>query len=177
MDNSINRNRINFNMKDPRFLVDSMLGNIAKKLRVLGFDAEFLLDINDDLLIKKSKTENKFLITRDKQLFQKSSRYDIRGLLLPNDDEYKNLFLIFRHCNIKSIDLVPNRRTRCTICNGTLMMLDRSLLSDFVPEKVYNNITIFFKCSECLKVYWNGTHIKSINILVDKINKSLDSIS
>jgi len=33
------------------FLVDAMLGNIAKKLRLLGFDSEYVSDIDDFKLI------------------------------------------------------------------------------------------------------------------------------
>ena len=33
---------------EPTFFVDAMLGNIAKKLRLMGFDSRYLADIEDD---------------------------------------------------------------------------------------------------------------------------------
>jgi len=42
-----------------------MLGHIAKKLRLMGFDTEFWLDAGDDFLINKSMDEQKLLVTRD----------------------------------------------------------------------------------------------------------------
>ncbi len=50
----------------PKFIVDCMGGNIARKLRVMGFDTEFWLDASDDFLINKSNHENKILVTRDR---------------------------------------------------------------------------------------------------------------
>ena len=49
------------------FIVDAMLGNIAKKLRLLGFDAEYFSDIDDSQLVEKAKIENRILISRDKK--------------------------------------------------------------------------------------------------------------
>ena len=44
------------------FLVDAMLGNMAKKLRVLGFDSEYFSNIDDSKLIEKAKNENRIII-------------------------------------------------------------------------------------------------------------------
>lgn len=35
----------------PMFFVDAMLGNIARKLRLLGYDSKYFSDINDTKLI------------------------------------------------------------------------------------------------------------------------------
>ena len=47
----------------PIFFVDAMLGNIATKLRLLGYDSKYYSDIDDEKLIdsaKKRKTNNYF---------------------------------------------------------------------------------------------------------------------
>lgn len=53
----------------PRFIIDCMGGNIAKKLRIMGFDTEFWFDANDEFLISKSNREQKLLITRARGLY------------------------------------------------------------------------------------------------------------
>jgi uncharacterized protein len=53
----------------PRFIIDCMGGNIAKKLRIMGFDTEFWLDANYEFLISKSNREQKLLITRARGLY------------------------------------------------------------------------------------------------------------
>lgn len=161
-------------MDPPRFIVDCMGGNIAKKLRIMGFDTEFWLDANDEFLINKSNREQKVLITRDRGLYLKISKLSRNGLLLPDDyDEVENLVFILERCDIKHINPVPNLDTRCTICNVTLKKFDKTMVSDLIPEKVYENISTIYKCSKCLKVYWEGTHIGNINKFIDKINNLL----
>jgi uncharacterized protein len=162
-------------VKQPEFIVDGMGGNIAKKLRIMGFDTEFWLDASDDFLINKSTHEHRLLITRDKGLFSRISKSSKNGLLLSDDDEIKNLVFILESCNIKHINHVPNLDTRCTVCNGILRKLNKTMLSNPIPERVYKNITKFYQCSKCLKVYWEGTHIENVNKLIDNINRLLRS--
>ncbi len=56
----------------PTFWVDAMLGNIAKKLRLLGYDSEYSSNINDDELILNAKKENRIIITKDELLYHKA---------------------------------------------------------------------------------------------------------
>ncbi len=167
------RNLLIMNVDNPKFIVDCMGGNIAKKLRIMGFDSEFWLDASDDFLINKSNHEHTLLVTRDRGLYLKISKSSKNGLLLPDDDEVKNLVLILERCNIKHINPVPNVNTRCTICNGTLKKLDKTMTSYPIPEKVYESISTIYKCSKCSKVYWEGIHVENINKFIDKINKLL----
>ncbi len=88
-------------------------------------------------------------------------------------DEVENLVFILGRCDIKHINPVPNANTRCSICNGTLRKLDKTMTSYPVPEKVYKSISTIYECSKCSKVYWEGTHVENINKFIDKINKLL----
>jgi uncharacterized protein len=47
------------------------------------------------------------------------------------------------------------------------------MVFDPIPEKIYGSIFTIDKCSKCLKVYWEGTHIENINKFIDKINNLL----
>lgn len=157
----------------PKFVVDCMGGNIARKLRIMGFDTEFWLDVSDDFLINKSIHEQKLLVTRDRELYSRISKSSRYGLLLPDDDELENLVIILERCRIRHVNLVPNVDTRCTICNGKLKKLDKTMVSVPIPKKVYETKSTIYECSKCSKVYWEGTHVENINKLVDKINSLL----
>ncbi len=63
---------------EPTFFVDAMLGNIAKKLRLMGYDSRYLADIEDDELITLAKNDNRIIISRDKDLIRKALKYDIK---------------------------------------------------------------------------------------------------
>jgi uncharacterized protein with PIN domain len=168
-----NRNLQIMMVDQPKFIVDCMGGNIAKKLRIMGFDTEFLLDASDDFLINKCICEQKVLVTRDQGLYLRISKLDRNGLLLYNDDELENLVIIFERCSIRCINPVPNVNTRCTICNGTLKKLDKTKVPEPIPRKVYENISTIYQCPKCSKAYWEGTHIENINKFIDKINNLL----
>jgi len=157
----------------PRFIVDGMLGNIAKKLRIMGFDTEFWLAANDDFLINKCMNEPKLLVTRDRGLYLKISKMGMKCLLLLDNDEVRDLVFILEDCGIKYVEPVPNVNTRCTICNGILNKIDKTMVSNPIPEKVYKNISNIYRCSKCLKIYWDGTHVQNINLFIGNINNLL----
>jgi len=69
------------------FLVDAMLGNIAKKLRVLGFDSEYFSDIADSKLIEKAKNENRTIISRDRQLIERAKKNEISSVYITKENE------------------------------------------------------------------------------------------
>ena len=58
----------------PVFIVDAMLGKLAKKLRLLGYDTAYSSDIDDEDLIRIAKNENRILITKDVQLARKAEK-------------------------------------------------------------------------------------------------------
>lgn len=152
-----------------------MLGNIARKLRIFGYNTEFFLDVMDDYLIERGVFENRIVLTRDKELYYRLRKKNSIGILVSSDNEHDNLVSILRKCNIYHIDSVPNNNTRCTKCNGDLIPIDKSLEISAIPEKVYTNIDLIYKCNSCSKIYWNGTHTNNINLLITQINKSLET--
>lgn len=58
----------------PSFIVDAMLGNLAKKLRLMGFDSFYSSSIEDEDLLSKAKTEKRIIITKDEQLSQTAKK-------------------------------------------------------------------------------------------------------
>jgi uncharacterized protein with PIN domain len=158
----------------PIFAVDGMLGKIAKKLRIFGFDTLYLADTDDDTIIEICLHENRVFLTKDRELYKRSRKANIPSFLIDSENELESLIAIMKECNISYVLRVPNENTRCTLCNGALETVTYSLpLADIVPKKVFESINIFFKCTNCQKIYWSGKHVKEINYLVDKINKKI----
>ena len=54
--------------KKPIFIVDAMLGNLAKKLRVLGYDSAYFSSIEDEKLVSIAKNEKRIILTKDERL-------------------------------------------------------------------------------------------------------------
>ena len=47
---------------EPIFFVDAMLGNIARKLKLLGYDSQYFPDIDDEKLIDSARKEKRIII-------------------------------------------------------------------------------------------------------------------
>lgn len=150
-----------------------MLGKIARKLRILGFDTIYMVDTEDreilDLLIQTKR----ILLTSDKELFYRAQKYKDQSIFLNKITELENLVTIFSRLKIKFIDINLSCY-RCSICNTKLKTIeDPDTIQKEVHQKVFENNTIFYRCYKCNKLYWLGTHIKKISLLVEKINKML----
>ena len=56
-----------------RFVVDCMLGKLAKWLKILGFDALFFSKIEDEELLALARKEGRTLLTRDTGLIKQAT--------------------------------------------------------------------------------------------------------
>ena len=156
---------------NPRFLIDGMLGNISKKLRFLGFDAEFATTTStDDEVSCRAVREGRVLVTKDAELYYRTRRDGGKTILLNGDNEISHLAQIKREMEIKEL-AVRCGRSRCTACNGVLDLAERGAVADAVPQGVLDIHREFWRCTSCAKVYWEGTHVSHLQSLVDEVNR------
>ena len=154
------------------FFVDAMLGNIAKKLRLLGYDSKYFLDIDDDQLINMAKKENRIIISKDQDLIKKSQRYGMEPILITKNSEVEQFYEIISHADLR-ISKIDGDTARCPKCNSQTESVDKKIIKEKVPQKVYENNERFWKCEDCSQIYWEGTHIKNLQKFVGKINERL----
>ena len=155
-----------------KFLVDAMLGNLAKKLRLLGFDAKFCLDNKDNNLSKILKNEDRILITRNIKLAEKFNKQNLQVIYLTTNNEDEQFFQIKEQTQIKIFDISVNN-TRCTLCNGELNHVEKNTIKNKIPYNVFQKTNDFWKCSLCKKIYWEGTHIQHLQSFVRKLNDTI----
>lgn len=138
-----------------------MLGRLARWLRLLGYDTLYYPRIEDSLLLRIAREEDRILLTRDTRLVK------VRGLnnylLLSENDPFEQLKKVistfgispFSKCDEASATLPVNR---CSLCNSILEDVPKEEAKDRVPEYVYLTMESFKKCLKCDKYYWEGTH-------------------
>jgi len=160
------------NKSKPIFFVDAMLGNIAKKLRLFGYDSEYSSDINDNDLIMRAKNENRILITKDTLLSKIAQKEKISVIQVTKNTEMEQLVQIFKILKLGEI-VVNGNNARCTECNGELKTTDKDIILNQVPKGVIEKIDEFWKCTNCNKVYWEGTHIEKLQKFVVELNGKL----
>ena len=55
----------------PAFLVDAMLGSVARKLRFFGLDTLYIADSPDDEIIGIGIKQNRVILTCDKDMYRR----------------------------------------------------------------------------------------------------------
>ncbi|AJZ76079.1 Mut7-C RNAse domain-containing protein [Candidatus Nitrosotenuis cloacae] len=147
-----------------------MLGTIAKKLRMLGFDTHYYNTINDDDLITSAKKENRIIITKDYILVAKAANQDIPTIQIFTITEKEQLVEITRKMSWKKLTL---DNPRCSICNGILQKTSKQDIIGIIPPKVAESVQEFWQCDKCSHIYWVGTHIRNLERLIAEINDTL----
>ena len=143
------------------FLVDSMLGNVARKLQLLGYDSKYDSGIGDSKIIEMAKTEERIIISKDRELIAKAKKQGIPSVYVTKEDEIEQFLEILEHIPLK-INTISGDTARCTKCNFTTSRIDKSKIVNKVPEKVLEINEKFWKCNNCDQIYWEGTHIKKL---------------
>ena len=150
------------------FLVDAMLGNIARKLQLLGFDSEYYSDIDDLKLIEKAKNEQRIIISKDRNLIARAKKQDVKSVYVTKGNEIEQ-FLEILKCVPLELNTISGDTARCTKCNSPTSEIPKSEVIDKIPEKVLEYNDKFWKCDNCDQVYWEGTHIKKLEEFLDNV--------
>lgn len=149
-----------------KFIITNELGRLAKWLRILGFDAVYLVSRNRSELIIDSLREERIILTRDRRMSQMSG---VRLLRVEHDNVKDQLRQVLEELDIKLEDC--DLFTRCVICNDELEDVEKGQIKDKVPEYVYNTQQDFVICPECGRVYWQGTHWGNIRKLLAELKR------
>jgi uncharacterized protein with PIN domain len=139
--------------KEIRFLVNGMLGTLARNLRMLGFDAEY--DSGDlTRLMERVGREGRWLLTR--RDVERMGPAPVVVLRITQDRPALQVIEILRSL---SYPVDPTRWfSRCLRCNRTLSLLPREEAREMIPEFVAQTQPSFRQCPSCRRVYWPGTH-------------------
>ncbi len=140
-------------LRTMRFVLDVHLGRLARYLRMLGFDAAWSRDADDDQLVRVSADEHRVLLTRDRGVLKR--RAVTHGCLLHASDPARQLREV-----VQRLDLARSFRpfTRCMRCNGALVTVPKETVRDEVPRGVLERHDAFRRCERCGRVYWAGSH-------------------
>lgn len=153
-----------------RFVADSMLGKLARWLRILGYDTAYDAFAGDDDLLLQAEAEGRILLTRDAPLAGRAP--EGRCLLVEHgslDDQVVQL--------VRALGLELDRETftRCLLCNDPIERVEPEAVRDRVPDYVYQNRSRFYRCPSCNRVYWRGTHLDRMAERLEQIRaKAVD---
>jgi len=157
---------------DVAFLADSMLGSVARKLRIFGFDTLYIAHADDSEILKIGVDQRRVILTADKELFKRIVKADAAGVLVSGVSELEDLVHILSKNGITSLG-EQGIGSRCSMCNGLLEDRRPDQVRENIPLKVTVNHAKFFQCADCGKVYWEGSHLRRIRALIKSVDSRL----
>ena len=104
------------------------------------------------------------MITRDHKLTRVKPPPEV--WLIDKDLPFYQLVEVVRRARIDSTD---KAFTRCGICNAPLVEITKQEVAGKVPPFVFATQTDYRFCRACDKVYWPGTHRKSMQKMFDEV--------
>jgi uncharacterized protein with PIN domain len=142
-----------------RFILDVHLGALARRLRLVGVDAAYANDLDDDVLIERANAEGRVLLTQDRMLLR---RHRLRlGAYVRGarpDDQLRDVLDRF------GPPLAP--WTRCTACNGLLVPVGKADVEALLQPGTRRTYQAFARCAACGRVYWRGAHSGKLEDIV-----------
>lgn len=148
-----------------KFIIDKMLGGLAKYMLILGFDTLYFSQNDVNRLIETARKECRVILTRNSKL---QNSIGLPGFLLITDDQpAKQLRQVVNHFGI-TIEQ-DKLFTRCLHCNQKLLKTNAETIKGCVPPYIASYHQKFFLCPQCKKVYWGGSHYKMMQEMIWKI--------
>jgi uncharacterized protein with PIN domain len=149
-----------------------MLGSVARKLRIFGFDTLYIAHAPDDEILKTGIDQGRVILTADKELFKRIVKAGAPGVLVSGTGDVEDLVHILAKNGVTSVDL-GGIGSRCSMCNGLLEARTPAQVKDGVPGKVAEFQNEFYQCTACSKVYWEGGHLRRIRALAKTVDSKL----
>ena len=143
-----------------KFLADSMLGSLARWLRMLGHDVVYSVEFEDAELLELAKREERVLLTRDLELYKRAIAKGLDAYYVEGETEPDRLAEVAKRYSI-ALEIYMDK-SHCPICNTKLAAAPKEHLQDELEKNTYTHYDKFWKCPGCEQIYWQGAHWKQI---------------
>ena len=153
-----------------RFIVDAMLGSLARKLRAFGFDAIYYKTGKDAGLLKLALREGRIILTSDRSLVAPADARGIRTIVLIGDTDGERLGSLAQGAMAAGVNLVRGDPL-CSLCGGELRTVEKREVSGEIPQSVGRRHRLFFRCKSCGQIYWRGSHWKRLMSLARRLDQ------
>jgi len=151
-----------------KFIADRTLGKLVKGLRMLGYDTVYFRGEDFHQLIHLARQEDRIILTRDTKLAAKRPKDWILTIMENNPS-----------CQLKE---VPQKGclsldeeifyTRCLLCNEQIEEIPRAQAEGKVPDFIFHQQKDFFRCPQCDRIYWQGSHLENMTKKVMELRKT-----
>jgi uncharacterized protein with PIN domain len=154
-------------LRETRFVADAHLGGLAHMLRMLGFDTLYDNHYHDDAIVAIAEQDGRIVLTRDRELLKRRAvTHGCYVHALKSEQQLREI--------VERLDLARSARpfTLCLHCNALLRPVDKASVLDRLPPRVQEHYDRFSTCDACGRVYWEGSHWRSMQKMLDMLLSS-----
>ncbi|HTP51974.1 MAG TPA: Mut7-C RNAse domain-containing protein [Anaeromyxobacteraceae bacterium] len=153
-------------LRTVRFVLDGHLGRLARRLRMLGFDALWWRDPGDEEIARVAAAEHRIVLTRDSGLLKR--RVVTHGYRVREVDPRRQLAEVVRRLDLLR-SAVP--LSRCLCCNALLETAPKEEVASALPPRVRERHEEFRRCPVCRRVYWPGSHRQRMEQVIASLGR------
>ncbi len=157
-----------------KFLVDGMLGKLARWLRMLGHDVSYSVQFNDSELLEFAKRDERILLTKDLELYKRAIGRGLAAYYVEGKNESERLAEVAKRYSLQlTIDM---NRSHCPVCNTNLKVASKEQLQGELEKNTFTYYDKFWKCPNCGQIYWQGAHWTQINYTLSQARLKLEKL-
>jgi uncharacterized protein with PIN domain len=152
------------------FIVDAMLGNLARNLRFFGHDTLYVGELEkgkdplrDGEIYEMAVKAGRTVLTKDDQF---SLRDPARVILVEGKDLREQVASVKLKLGLEfNFD---QAHSRCSKCNEILVAIPKEQVKGRVKDGTYRTIDRFWECPRCQQLFWRGAHFHTKDGLLSK---------
>lgn len=144
-------------------LADRMLGKLARTLRMIGHDVEYVRDGLPAEISRRAREEGRVLLTRDTRL---AAQHDPSAVILIRSNyPFHQAREVMKRLRLET----DSSFERCVEDNGLLSRVGKEDVAGDVPPYTLETQDQFFRCARCRRVYWAGTHMEGMRGVISAL--------
>src|SRR5262249_10957802 len=136
-------------LHETKFILDVHLGELAKYLRLLGFDTLYRNDYQDPDIVAIALREQRIILTRDRGLLK--VRAVTHGYWMRSTAPQQQVREVLQRFDLQRL-IRPLHR--CLLCNGLVQAVEKQAVLSHLLPKTARYYHEFYQCSACLQLYW-----------------------
>jgi uncharacterized protein len=151
-------------LRNTAFVVDVNLGKLARRLRMLGFDAAYHNRLRDGEIVDIATREKRIVLTRDRRLlFRKAITHGMWVRAVDVDTQLQEVLQRFDlYRQIKPLQ-------RCMECNGKIEPVAAERVWSRLEPLTRRYYREFFRCARCDRIYWPGSHVAQMTGVIHEL--------
>ncbi len=155
----------------PEFIVDNNVGQLARWLRMMGYNAVFFSGSDDSDMVAIAWAEGRVILTRDTQIMERRlvTNGRLKAVLIGSDEPEQQIRQV-----LKALGLDTQFRpfTLCLECNQPLAERSKRQVKERVPPYVFKTQDQYMECPLCHRIYWRGSHWQAMSKRLDMFKES-----